>query len=167
MKNLFLGAFIALVSLGSMAQVPNDLEGLRCNVPALKKHHTKVKRELQKLHDRLETSIARELKRLKVDYASEGLQIQKKERGFVNNYATLITGRVTSRDGVVINIRGEIQYGQATLEKRYDRIGNYVGKVCEFQAFSFVNLSNAQTKKAISSLRAPNLELNLWQRKTQ
>ena len=163
MKKLLLGSFLVLASLNSFAAT-GELGEVNCSVPALKRGHEEVKSELKDMMIELKVETMRVLGSLLLQFDSNDIVINKSEKTFFNNYSTEISGTATMKDGTAILIVGEIQYGQATFNKKHDRLGNYLGKFCGFTAFANVNLINSKTGRVIKSLSVPSVKLELLKR---
>jgi hypothetical protein len=161
MKKLLLGSLFTLASFNTFAQTAVNIEGLRCNVSALKENHEEVKSEIRDLMIQMKVEVMKELAHLKLQFNADDIVINKREMSFTNNYASEVTGTATLSDGVVINIKGLIQYNQISFEKKYDRLGRDIGRICEFRGTSTVLLFNGQTNKVISSIRNLRVGLDL------
>lgn len=160
MKKLLLGSLLVLASLNTFAQAGN-LDGVKCSVPTLKAQHEDVKFEMRLMMIEMKVDVARKLARLGLQFNPDEIKITKKETGFMNNYATKISGRAETLDGAVLKIYGEIQYGQAMYGRRYDRLGNDLGKYCAFRAFANVSLRNSQNDRHVAELNIRPVQLDL------
>lgn len=162
MKKLLIGSLLTLASLNSFAQkIPEgDLAGMRCRVPVLKSKNQDVKAEMREMMIETKVEVLRKLGSLLVEVDPDQIKITKKDRGFVNNFDSLITGTATLKDGTVLLIEGVIQF-DASIESRYDRVGNEKTPVCAFRAFSNILLVNSRSGRYLDSIYVKPVRLNL------
>jgi hypothetical protein len=162
MKKLLIGSLLTLACLNSFAQkIPmGDLNGVRCNVPALKSQNEDVRLEMREMMIETKVEVLRKLGSLLVEVDPDQIKIAKKERGFPNNFDSRVTGTATLKDGTIIKIDGQIQY-DAEKQKRYDRVGRELSPVCAFRAYSNVILFNGNNGRVIDSLNVRPVKLNL------
>lgn len=162
MKKLLIGSLLTLVSLNSFAQrIPEgDLNGVRCNVPALKSQNEDVKSQMHEMMIETKVEVLRKLGALLVEIEPDQIKITKKERGFPNNFDSKVSGTATLKDGTVIGIEGHIQY-DAERVKRSDRVGNVLSPVCAFRAYSNLILINRSSGLYVESLNVRPVRINL------
>jgi hypothetical protein len=138
--------FASLVALSSSAE-----STMKCSRKSMEKL-PEVVAVMNGAQVQIKNEIADVLTRLGAQFETNDIVVNERAPGgFWANGQSTLTGGVALKDGTGVRFDGIIDHSVFSV-KKYDALGNYLGKFCDFTAWPSLGIYNVSTGNPLGSV---------------